>query len=57
VKGLSLNAFVNNVLIIKKYVDNLDPETQFSASDLNTGLEAHALPTTRSYGLNINIKL
>ncbi|RDC62408.1 SusC/RagA family TonB-linked outer membrane protein [Adhaeribacter pallidiroseus] len=57
VKGLALNAFINNVLIIKKYVDNLDPETQFSASDLNTGLEAHALPTTRSYGLNINIKL
>ncbi|MDB5261961.1 MAG: TonB-dependent receptor plug [Adhaeribacter sp.] len=57
VKGLAINAFVNNVLIIKKHVDNLDPETQFSASDLNTGLEAHALPTTRSYGLNINIKL
>ncbi len=57
VKGLSLNAFVNNVLIIKKYVDNLDPETQFSASDLNTGLEGHAMPTTRSYGLNVNIKL
>ena len=57
VKGLAVNAFINNVLIIKKHVDNLDPETQFSASDLNTGLEAHALPTTRSYGLNLNIKL
>jgi len=57
IKGLAVNAFINNVLIIKKYVDNLDPETQFSASDLNTGLEAHAMPTTRSYGLNINIKL
>lgn len=57
VKGLSVNAFVNNVLMIKKYVDNLDPETQYSASDNLNGLEAHALPTTRSYGLNINIKL
>lgn len=57
IKGLSLNAFVNNVLIIKKYVDNLDPETQYSASDNLSGLETHSMPTTRSYGLNINIKL
>jgi hypothetical protein len=57
IKGLALNAFVNNVLMIKKYVDNLDPETQYSASDNLNGLEAHALPTTRSYGLNVNIKL
>ncbi|WP_051359860.1 SusC/RagA family TonB-linked outer membrane protein [Adhaeribacter aquaticus] len=57
IKGLNVNAFVNNVLMIKKYVDNLDPETQYSTSDRFAGLEAHALPTTRSYGLNVNIKL
>jgi TonB-linked SusC/RagA family outer membrane protein len=56
IKSLNLNGFVNNVLIIKKYVDNLDPETQYSASDLLSGLESHALPTTRSYGLNLNVK-
>jgi hypothetical protein len=44
------------VLIIKKYVDNLDPETQYSASDLLTGLESHASPTTRTFGLNLNVK-
>jgi TonB-linked SusC/RagA family outer membrane protein len=37
IKGLNINAFVNNVLIIKKSVDNLDPETQYSSSDLLTG--------------------
>ncbi|WP_051360044.1 SusC/RagA family TonB-linked outer membrane protein [Adhaeribacter aquaticus] len=57
IKGLNVNAFVNNVLVIKKYVDNLDPESTYSASDNLTGLESHALPTTRSYGLNVNIKL
>ncbi|GEO02878.1 SusC/RagA family TonB-linked outer membrane protein [Adhaeribacter aerolatus] len=57
VKGLSMNLFVNNVLIIKKYVDNLDPESQYSASDALNGLESHSLPTTRSYGLNVNVKL
>jgi TonB-linked SusC/RagA family outer membrane protein len=57
IKGLNVNAYVNNVLMIKKYVDNLDPESQYSASDNLAGLEAHSLPTTRSYGVNINIKL
>jgi TonB-linked SusC/RagA family outer membrane protein len=55
-KSVTLNGFVNNVLIIKKYVDNLDPETQYSASDLLTGLESHASPTTRTFGLNLNVK-
>lgn len=56
IKGLNLNAFINNVLVIKKHIDNLDPESQFSASDLLGGLESLALPTTRSYGLNLNVK-
>lgn len=57
IKGLNINAYVNNVLMIKKYVDNLDPESQYSASDNLAGLEGHSLPTTRSYGVNVNIKL
>ncbi|WP_051359862.1 SusC/RagA family TonB-linked outer membrane protein [Adhaeribacter aquaticus] len=57
IKGLNVNAFINNVMLIKKYTPNIDPETQYSTSDALTGLEAHALPTTRSYGLNVNIKL
>ncbi|WP_211480972.1 SusC/RagA family TonB-linked outer membrane protein [Arcticibacter eurypsychrophilus] len=56
IKSITLNGFVNNVLIIKKHVDNLDPETQYSTSDLLSGLESLALPTTRSYGLNLNVK-
>ncbi len=55
IKSLNANFFINNPLLIYSKVDNLDPETQFSSSDLRSGLEAHALPTTRTYGLNVNV--
>jgi len=57
VKGLTVSLIMNNVLMIKKYLDNLDPEAQVSSSDNLQGIETHTLPTTRSYGMNINIKL
>lgn len=57
IKGMFVSLLVNNVLIIKKYLDNLDPEAQVSASDNLQGIETHTLPTTRSYGINLNIKL
>lgn len=57
IKGLSISAMCNNVLLIKKYIDNLDPEAQVSVSDNLQGIETHTLPTTRSYGLNLNLKL
>ncbi|NIJ54077.1 SusC/RagA family TonB-linked outer membrane protein [Dyadobacter arcticus] len=57
VKGLTISAMCNNVLMIKKYIDNLDPEAQVSASDNLQGIETHTLPTTRSYGVNLNLKL
>lgn len=56
IKGLNVSLVMNNVLMIKKYLDNLDPEAQVSTSDNLQGIETHTLPTTRSYGMNINIK-
>jgi len=56
VRGVNVAANVYNVLMIKKHVDNLDPEAQVSASDNLPGIEAHTLPTTRSYGLNLNFR-
>jgi len=55
-KEVRLTANVYNVAMIKKHVDNLDPEAQGSVSDNLTGIEVHTLPTTRNYGLNLNIK-
>ena len=56
VKGLKLDFVANNVLIIKKWVDNIDPESFGYASDSQSGLESASLPTTRGLGLNLNIK-
>jgi outer membrane receptor protein involved in Fe transport len=55
-KGVRLDLVANNVLIIKKWVDNIDPETFGFGSDNQVGLESPGLPTTRGLGLNLNIK-
>jgi hypothetical protein len=56
IKEMTLSAVCNNVLMIKKSIDNLDPEAQVSTSDNLQGIETHTLPTTRSFGFNLNIK-
>jgi outer membrane receptor protein involved in Fe transport len=56
IKGLNVSLFINDVLMIKKYLDNFDPEAQFGVSDNFQGLEVHTLPTTRNYGINVNVK-
>jgi hypothetical protein len=56
VKGVRLNFVANNVLILKKWVDNIDPETFGYSSDNLVGMESTGLPSTRSMGLNLNIK-
>lgn len=56
VKGLSLSASCRNVAIIKKYIDDLDPEAFASSGDSRVGYEQTTLPTTRNYGVNLNVK-
>ena len=56
IRNVTVSGSVYNVLMIKKYLDNLDPEATVSASDNLQGIETHTLPTTRSYGLNLNFK-
>jgi TonB-linked SusC/RagA family outer membrane protein len=55
-RGMTISAVGNNVLMIKKYLPNLDPESQISVSDNFQGLDTHSLPTTRTFGLNLNVK-
>lgn len=55
-KGVRLNFVANNVLILKKWVENIDPETFGYSSDNLVGMESTGLPSTRSMGLNLNIK-
>jgi hypothetical protein len=56
IKGVRLNFFANNVLMLKKWVDNIDPDSFGYSSDNVVGMESPGLPTTRSLGLNLNIK-
>ena len=56
IKGIKLDLVANNVLILKKWVDNIDPESFGFGSDNQAGLESAGMPTTRGLGLNLNIK-
>lgn len=56
VKGLHLSFVANNVLMLKKWVPNIDPETFGYSSDNLIGLEATGVPSTRSLGFNLNAK-
>jgi TonB-linked SusC/RagA family outer membrane protein len=56
VKGVRLNLTANNVLLLKKWVDNIDPESFGFNSDNVAGMETTGLPTTRSLGFNLNVR-
>jgi TonB-linked SusC/RagA family outer membrane protein len=56
IKGLRLSLVANNILMLKKWVDNIDPETFGYSSDNLIGMESTGLPSTRSIGFNLNVK-
>lgn len=56
IQGLRLNLVANNVLMIQKWVDNIDPESFGYSSDNLVGMESTGLPTTRGLGFNLNVK-
>jgi hypothetical protein len=56
IKSLRVSAVANNVLMLKKWVPNIDPEQFAFSSDNLVGLEATGIPTTRNIGFNLNVK-
>lgn len=56
VKGVRLDIVANNVLMLKKWVPNVDPESFSYTSDNVVGLESPSVPTTRTLGFNLNVK-
>jgi hypothetical protein len=56
VKGVRLDLTANNVWLIKKWVDNIDPDGFGYTSDAVSGLESTSVPTTRSFGFNLNVR-
>jgi TonB-linked SusC/RagA family outer membrane protein len=57
IHGLRVSFVCHNVFTIFKAIPNVDPETSYTASILSQGLEAPAVPYSRTLGLNLNIKL
>jgi TonB-linked SusC/RagA family outer membrane protein len=56
IQGAKISFVANNVLMLKKWVDNIDPESFGYSSDNLVGMESTGLPTTRSLGFNLNVK-
>jgi len=56
VKGLTLSATCRNAALLLKHIPNVDPEAFASSGDSRLGYEQHTEPTTRTLGLNLNVK-
>lgn len=55
IQGASLSLVGRNLQILMKHTPGIDPETNISAGN-DQGIETTALPPTRSYGFNVNLK-
>jgi TonB-linked SusC/RagA family outer membrane protein len=56
IRAVKLSLVANNVLMLKKWVDNIDPESFGFSSDNLVGMESTGLPSTRGLGFNLNVK-
>ena len=56
-QAITLSIVGRNLFFIQKKVPNIDPESVYSSQNGSQGLEYGTLPTTRSWGFNLNIKL
>jgi TonB-linked SusC/RagA family outer membrane protein len=54
-KGLNVALVARNVLILKKHVDNIDPESTYNSGN-GQGLEWFGVPPVRTLGVNLNLK-
>ena len=54
--AVQISFVARNLAILMKKSDNIDPEATFSSNVRYYGIEGTSLPTTRSYGINLNLK-
>jgi TonB-linked SusC/RagA family outer membrane protein len=55
VKGVNVSLVARNLAILMKHTPNEDPESNYTNSN-GQGLELSGYPSTRSLGLNVNLK-
>ncbi|UCS94629.1 SusC/RagA family TonB-linked outer membrane protein [Echinicola marina] len=56
-KGLDISFVARNLAILMRKADNIDPEANFGSNINYIGIEGTSLPSTRSFGFNLNFKL
>jgi TonB-linked SusC/RagA family outer membrane protein len=57
VKGIDISLVARNLAILMRKADNIDPEASLGSNINYTGIEGGNLPSTRSFGFNLNFKL
>ena len=55
IKDITISLVARNPFILSKHIPNVDPESSYN-NTTGQGLEYGALPTHRSYGINLNAK-
>ncbi len=55
IRGVNISLVGRNLAILKKYVDNIDPETTYNSGN-GQGLEWYGTPPVRSMGVNLNLR-
>lgn len=56
INAVSISIVGRNLFFLYKEMDNFDPETSYSTSNYAQGMLWYNMPTTRSFGFNLNIK-
>ncbi len=56
VRSVQVSLVGRNLAILMKKSDNIDPESSFGSNVKYYGIEGTSLPSTRSYGVNLNFK-
>ncbi|MBB6325194.1 TonB-linked SusC/RagA family outer membrane protein [Algoriphagus iocasae] len=57
IKGLDISFVARNLAYLMRKAKNIDPEASFGSNINFAGIEGTALPSTRSFGFNLNFKL
>ncbi len=55
ISNLNISLIANNLFYIMRSIDNIDPEGAYNVSN-SQGLEYYGVPSSRSWGLNLNVK-
>ncbi|GAB2532259.1 SusC/RagA family TonB-linked outer membrane protein [Spirosoma aerophilum] len=56
IRAVNISFVARNLFYIMKKTTNIDPEATFGANLRYAGIEGTSLPSTRNYGVNLNIR-